>query len=138
MNISEKTGILKIYVGESDKINGRVLFEEIVFEARNAGLAGATVYKGIMSYGASHSIHTMKIFALSNDLPVIIEIIDNIEKLDQFSEKINKIMEASKRGGLVTFQELSVVRYEKGKIQVESPKPKTWQAMPVACSPHLV
>ncbi|MFV0265867.1 MAG: DUF190 domain-containing protein [Draconibacterium sp.] len=115
MNISEKTGILKIYVGESDKINGRVLFEEIVFEARNAGLAGATVYKGIMSYGASHSIHTMKIFALSNDLPVIIEIIDNIEKLDQFSEKVNKIMKASKRGGLVTFQELSVVRYEKGE-----------------------
>ena len=115
MNISEKTGILKIYVGESDKINGRVLFEEIVFEARNTGLAGATVYKGIMSYGASHSIHTMKIFALSNDLPVIIEIIDNIEKLDQFSEKVNKIMEASKRGGLVTFQELSVVRYEKGE-----------------------
>jgi len=112
MNISEKTGILKIYVGESDKINGRVLFEEIVFEARNAGLAGATVYKGVMSYGASHSIHTMKIFALSNDLPVIIEIIDNIEKLDQFSERVNKIMEASKRGGLVTFQELSVVRYE--------------------------
>ncbi|RIJ47119.1 DUF190 domain-containing protein [Maribellus luteus] len=115
MNISEKTGILKVYVGESDKINGRVLFEEIVFEARNSGLAGATVYKGIMSYGASHSIHTMKIFALSNDLPVIIEIIDNIEKLDQFSEKVNKIMEASKRGGLVTFQELSVVRYEKGE-----------------------
>ncbi|MCK3684985.1 DUF190 domain-containing protein [Maribellus sp. YY47] len=115
MNTSEKTGILKIYVGESDKINGRVLFEEIVFEARNAGLAGATVYKGVMSYGASHSIHTMKIFALSNDLPVIIEIIDNIEKLDQFSEKVNKIMEASKRGGLVTFQELSVIRYEKGE-----------------------
>lgn len=115
MNISEKTGILKVYVGESDKINGRVLFEEIVFEARNAGLAGATVYKGIMSYGASHSIHTMKIFALSNDLPVIVEIVDNIERLDKFSETINKIMEASKRGGLVTFQELSVVRYEKGE-----------------------
>lgn len=115
MNISEKTGIIKIYVGESDKINGRVLFEEIVFEARNAGLAGATVFKGIMSFGASHSIHTMKIFALSNDLPVMIEIIDNIEKLDKFIETINKIMEASKRGGLVTFQELSVVRYEKGE-----------------------
>lgn len=115
MKISEKTGILKIYVGESDKINGRVLFEEIVFEARNAGLAGATVYKGIMSYGASHSIHTMKIFALSNDLPVVIEIIDNIEKLDQFTKTVNKIMDASKRGGMVTFQELSVLRYEKGE-----------------------
>lgn len=115
MKISEKTGMLKIYVGESDKINGRVLFEEIVFEARNAGLAGATVYKGIMSYGASHSIHTMKIFALSNDLPVVIEIIDNIDKLDEFTKTINKIMELSKRGGMITFQELSVLRYEKGE-----------------------
>jgi len=115
MKISEKTGILKVYVGESDKIHGRVLFEEIVFEARNAGLAGATVYKGIMSFGASHSIHTMKIFALSSDLPIIIEIIDNIEKLDEFVKKVNEIMEKSKRGGLVTFQELSVVRYEKGE-----------------------
>jgi len=115
MKISERTGMLKIYVGESDKINGRVLFEEIVFEARNAGLAGATVYKGIMSYGASHSIHTMKIFALSNDLPVVVEIIDNVEKLDEFVKTVYKIMDASKRGGMVTFQELSVLRYEKGE-----------------------
>ena len=115
METSEKTGILKIYLGESDKINGRVLFEEIVFEARNAGIAGATVYKGIMSYGASHSIHTMKIFALSSDLPVVIEIIDNIEKLDEFAKTVNKLMAHSKRGGLVTFQELSVIRYEKGE-----------------------
>ncbi len=115
MNISEKTGILRIYVGESDKINGRVLFEEIVFEARNAGLAGATVHRGIMSFGASHSINTMRIFALSNDLPVVIEIIDNIEKLDEFAKKVNTIMEFSKRGGMVTFQEISVLRYEKGE-----------------------
>lgn len=115
MKATEKTGILKIYVGESDKINGRILFEEIVFEARNFGLAGATVYKGIMSFGASHSIHTMKIFALSNDLPVVVEIIDNTEKLDEFAKKVNEIMEKSKRGGLVTFQELSVIRYEKGE-----------------------
>ena len=60
MNISEKTGILKVYMGETDKVHGRPLFEEIVFEARNAGLAGATVTKGIMSFGASHSIHTQK------------------------------------------------------------------------------
>lgn len=120
MKTTEKTGILKIYIGESDKINGRVLFEEIVFEARNAGLAGATVYKGIMSFGASHSIHTMKIFALSSDLPVVVEIVDNIEKLDKFVEKVNQIMENSQRGGLVTFQELDVVRYEKGVKYRES------------------
>lgn len=115
MKTSEKNGILKIYVGESDKVDGRLLFEEIVFKARNFGMAGATVLRGIMSFGASHSIHTMKIFALSSDLPVVIEIIDTVEKLDEFTEKINALLNTSKKGGLITFQELSVVRYEKGE-----------------------
>lgn len=115
MKLSEKTGILKIYVGESDRVNGRPLFEEIVFEARNNGIAGATVCKGIMSYGASHSIHTLKIFALSSDMPVIIELVDNIEKLDSFVNKVQAIMDDSKKGGLITFQEISVLRYEKGE-----------------------
>ena len=115
MKISEKTGILKVYMGETDKVHGRPLFEEIVFEARNVGIAGATVTKGIMSFGASHSIHTMKIFALSGDLPVIVEIVDNIEKLDEFAKKVNELMDLSKKGGLVTFQELDVIRYISGE-----------------------
>lgn len=115
MKTTEKTGILKIYLGESDKIQGRPLYEEIVFEARKKGIAGATVYKGIMSFGASHSVHTMKIFALSGDMPVAIEIVDNIETLDEFAKRINELMEHSKRGGLVTFQEIDVIRYEKGE-----------------------
>lgn len=120
MKISGKTGILKIYVGESDKVNGRALFEEIIFEARKAGIAGATAYKGIMSFGASHSIHTMKIFALSNDLPVSIEIIDNREKLNEFLKTVNKLMDKSKKGGLVTFHEIDVLRYEVGeKYRIE-------------------
>lgn len=114
MDKSEKTGILKIYVGDSDKVRGHRLSEEIVFAARKAGIAGATVFKGVMSYGASHSIHTLKIFALSSDMPVLIEIIDNIEKLDEFVEKVNELLDQSKKGGLITFQELSVVRYKKG------------------------
>lgn len=115
MKISEKTGLLKIYVGESDKIHGRPLYEEIVFEARKAGLAGATVFKGIMSFGASHSIHTMKIFALSEDMPVSVDIVDTKENLDQFAEKVTKLMEKSKRGGLMTYQEVDVLRYEIGE-----------------------
>ena len=115
MNQSEKTGILKIYVGDSDKINGRHLSEEIVLEARKAGMAGATVFKGIMSYGASHSIHTLKIFALSSDLPVVIEIIDNIEKLDEFTPILNELLDECDKGGLITFEEISVVRYKKGE-----------------------
>ena len=115
MKISGKAGVLKIYVGESDKVYGRALFEEIIFEARKAGIAGATAYKGIMSYGASHSIHTMKIFALSNDMPVIIEIIDNKDILNEFLKTVNELMDKSKKGGLVTFQELDVLRYEVGE-----------------------
>jgi PII-like signaling protein len=115
MNISEKAGVLRIYVGDSDKIQGRQLSEEIVFEARKAGVAGATVFKGVMSFGASHAIHTMKIFALSSDLPVVIEIIDNIGKLDEFAKRVNELLDQSQKGGLVTFQEIDVVRYEKGE-----------------------
>ena len=107
--------MLKIYLGESDKIHGRPLYEEIVFEARKTGLAGATVYKGIMSFGASHSIHTMKIFALSEDMPVSIEIIDTKKTLEKFAEKVSELMEHSKRGGLVTYQEVDVLRYEVGE-----------------------
>lgn len=115
MKTSEKNGVLKVYMGETDKIHGRLLFEEIVFEARKAGIAGATVTKGVMSFGASHSIHTQKIFALSGDLPVIVEIVDNIEKLDEFVETINELMDQSKKGGLVTFQEIDVLRYISGE-----------------------
>lgn len=68
MKIESRAGMLKIYVGESDKVHGRPMFEEIVFEARKAGMAGATVFKGIMSFGASHSVHTMKIFAFRSRL----------------------------------------------------------------------
>ena len=115
MKISGKAGVLKIYVGESDKVHGRALFEEIIFEARKAGIAGATAYKGIMSYGASHSIHTMKIFALSNDMPVAIEIIDNKDILNEFLKTVNELMDKSKKGGLVTFHEVDVLRYEVGE-----------------------
>lgn len=115
MKTSEKNGVLKVYMGETDKIHGRLLFEEIVFEARKAGIAGATVTKGVMSFGASHSIHTQKIFALSGDLPVIVEIVDNIEKLDEFVKTINELMDQSKKGGLVTFQEIDVLRYISGE-----------------------
>jgi len=115
MKTNEKKGVLKIYVGESDRVYSKPLYEEIVFEARKARIAGATVYKGIMSYGASHSIHTLKIFALSSDMPVIIEIIDTREKLKEFATQANALMDESKKGGLITLQDIEVLRYEKGQ-----------------------
>ncbi len=115
MNIEGKACLMKIYVGESDKINGRPLHEEIVFEARNAGLAGATATKGIMSFGASHSIHTMKIFAISGDLPVVIEIVDKEKKIKKFLKKVDQLIDGSKKGGLVILSEIEVHKYKKGE-----------------------
>jgi uncharacterized protein len=125
MKNSERAGILKIYVGESDKIHGKPLYEEIVFEARKTGMAGATVFKGAMSFGASHSIHTMKIFALTTDMPVAIEIIDTVEKLDSFATRVNELIAKSKKGGLVIFQEANVLRYEGSEKSVPGKRNKS-------------
>lgn len=110
-----KAQILKIYLGEADKYNGKPLYEALVLEAREAGMAGATVYKGILSFGASHSIHTMKIFALSTDMPVTVELIDSPDKISEFVEKVNEMIEKSTKGGLVTIQDLEVLRYKPGE-----------------------
>jgi uncharacterized protein len=123
MKIEGNAGILKIYVGESDKINGRPLYEEIVFEARKEGLAGATVIKGVMSFGASHSIHTIKIFALSGDLPIVVEIIDSMEKLRKFSEIVDRMLDAGKKGGLMILTPVEVMKYQPGEKYRNPSKP---------------
>ena len=105
---------LKIYISESDKIGSKPLYEEIVREAREKGLAGATVYRGILSFGASHSIHTMKIFALSGNLPVVIDIVDEDKLIRQFAETVHKLIEKSKKGALVTIQKVEVLEYKHG------------------------
>lgn len=110
-----KAQILKIYLGEADRYHGKPLYEALVLEAREAGMAGATVYKGMLSFGASHSIHTMKIFALSTDMPVTVEIIDSSENIRVFAEKANEMLEKSKKGGLVTIQDLEVINYKPGE-----------------------
>ncbi|HKJ41725.1 MAG TPA: DUF190 domain-containing protein [Sunxiuqinia sp.] len=109
-----QASLLKIYISESDKIGSSPLYEEIVAEARNDGLAGATVHRGILSFGASHSIHTMKIFALSNHLPVVIEIVDKKKTIKEFADKVNDLIKESKKGALVTIQDVEVVEYKAG------------------------
>jgi uncharacterized protein len=105
---------LRIYCGESDKYEGQPLYEAIVFAARHAGLAGATSYRGVMSYGPSHSIHTIKVFALSSDLPVIIDIIDTEEKILGFIPLLESMMIDSGKGSMITTSKVKVHRYEAG------------------------
>jgi len=74
--------ILRIFIGESDKINGKPLYEEIILEAKKRNLLGATVLRGITGFGAHHQIHTSKVLDMSFDLPLVVEIVDQKEKLD--------------------------------------------------------
>jgi uncharacterized protein len=113
MNIEGKGCLMKIYVGETDEVNGRPLYEEIVFSARNAGLAGASVFKGILSFGASHSIHTVKTPTLPGETSVLIEIVDTNKNITAFCPVLYKMMDESKKGGLVILQKVSILRYRK-------------------------
>ena len=115
MDLKGKSKLLAIYTGEMEKYNHRPLYEAIVYAAKKAGLAGATVIRGIMSYGANSKVHTAKIFALSTDLPVKIEIVDTAEKLEKFTIVIQKMFVKSNSAGLVTLADVNVVLYQANK-----------------------
>jgi PII-like signaling protein len=99
--------LLRIFLGESDKCGHRPLYEEIVLRAREAHLAGATVLRGPMGFGHSSRLHTAKILRLSQDLPMVVEIVDAEDKIHAFLGTIEPIMGA----GLVTLERVQVLRY---------------------------
>jgi PII-like signaling protein len=108
MVLSQEGYLLRIFIGESDRRNGQLLYEWIVRQAREQGLAGATVLRGIMGFGAnSRVIHTFKIERLSEDLPVVIEIVDTREKLEKFLELVDTEIKA----GLATLERAEVRFY---------------------------
>lgn len=84
MDLLEDGVLLRIFIGESDRHGGKLLYEWLVLKAREMGLAGATVFRGIMGYGARSRLHTFKIERLSEDLPIVIEIVDTQEKIEAF------------------------------------------------------
>lgn len=107
MRLEGETKLLRIFIGESDRYGGRPLYEAIVLEARKRGLAGATVFKGFMGYGAHSRIHTAKILQLSEDLPVMVEIVDEEERIRDFLP----VLDGMVREGLVTLERVEVIRY---------------------------
>ena len=107
MNIPEEGYLLRIFVGESDKAGHRPLYESIVLKARETGLAGATVLRGVMGYGKNSILHTAKILRLSEDLPVVIEIVDSLEKVEAFLPELDGMI----TDGLVTLERVRVVHY---------------------------
>jgi len=103
----ENGQLLRIIVGESDRHGGRPLYEAIVLQARELGLAGATVTRAVMGFGASSHLHTAKILRLSLDLPMVIEIVDRPEQL----ARLLPFLDAAVHGGLVTIEDLRVLHY---------------------------
>ncbi|MDX6288647.1 MAG: uncharacterized protein QOH42_446 [Blastocatellia bacterium] len=103
--------LLRIFIGESDRHDGKLLYEWLVLKAREEGLAGATVIRGMMGYGAHSRLHTFKIERLSQDLPIIVEIVDTREKLESFLTLIDKEIEE----GMATLEEIRIHFYRSGK-----------------------
>jgi len=107
--------LLRIFLGEADKVKHASLYEVIVREARSMGLAGATVWRGIMGYGPTSRIRTTRILDLSADLPIIVEIADEEEKINRFLPVLHDLFEAAQSGGLVTVENVRVIKYLHGK-----------------------
>lgn len=107
MKLPSEAELLRIFVGESDRHAGRPLHEFIVEEARRRGLAGATVLRGILGFGANSRIHTAKILRLSEDLPMVIEIVDTPEKIAAFLPELDNWIQE----GLATLERVRVIIY---------------------------
>jgi hypothetical protein len=107
MRSQEMAVLLRIYIGEDDKFDHHPLYEAIVLKAREQGLAGATVLRGPMGFGHSSRVHTAKILRLSEDLPIVVEIIDSEENIKAFLPSLDGMV----KGGLVSLEEVRIVRY---------------------------
>ena len=113
MTLPEEGYLLRIFIGESDKMDGKPLYEWVVIEAKARGMAGATVLRGMMGFGAqSKVIHTFKIERLSEDLPIVIEIVDSKEKIEDF---LGHAESRIKRGILTTVEKVQVRVYRGGE-----------------------
>ena len=107
MTIPEEGYLLRVFIGESDRHGHQPLYESIVLQARKAGLAGVTVLRGVMGFGKHSILHTAKILRLSEDLPMIIEIVDSLEKIEKFLPVLDELI----KDGLVTIEKVRVIHY---------------------------
>jgi hypothetical protein len=108
MKIPKEGMLLRIFIGEADKHNGKPLYEEIISLARKMNLAGATAIKGFMGFGCKSHMHTTKLLRLSEDLPIIIEIVDGQEKIEGFLPQLDEMV----LEGLITLEKVNVVMYK--------------------------
>lgn len=110
MDITGPARILKIYIGESDKWHGKPLANELVLRLRSEGIAGATVFRGVEGFGANSRIHAAHILRLSEDLPLVVEVVDKAERI----ERVWPLVEEMVGDGLVTLSDVTVLHYRHG------------------------
>ena len=118
VQLPSEAELLRIFIGESDRDGHRPLYERIVEEARRRGMAGATVLRGVMGFGAHSRIHTTRILRLSEDLPIVVEIVDKPERIAAFLPDLDRMIPE----GLVTLEKVQVIAYRHGS---ESSAPQT-------------
>jgi PII-like signaling protein len=107
MRIPSEGRLLRIFIGEIDRWQGQPLYEAIVLLARKEGMAGATAIKGFMGFGCKSHLHTTKLLRLSEDLPILIEIVDSEEKIQRFLPHLDEMV----KEGLITLEKVNVVTY---------------------------
>ena len=111
VKLPEDAMLLRIFIGEADRYKGKPLYEEIILKARELNMAGGTVLRGIMGFGAHSRLHTAKILRLSEDLPIVIEIVDTEEKINQLLPFLDEVVEE----GLITLEKMKVIKYRHKK-----------------------
>ena len=111
MKLEGEGKLVRIFIGENDRWHGKPLYEAIVMRAREAGLAGATVLRGLMGFGAKSRIHTAKVLRLSEDLPIVVEIVDRTDRIEGFLPALEEMV----ADGLVTLERVQVITYRAGK-----------------------
>jgi uncharacterized protein len=111
VQLPEQATLLRIFIGDTDRHRHQPLYEAIVFKAREMHLAGATVLKSAMGFGSTSRMHTAKILQLSTNLPIVIEIVDQPEKIEAFLPVLDEMMD----GGLVTLENVRVIHYRSGR-----------------------
>jgi uncharacterized protein len=114
MQPEDKASRLRIYISSTDKFEHTPLYEAIVYAARSHGLTGATVLKGIMGYGASSEIYSDKLWEISEKIPLVIEIIDESQKIGSFIEHIRPYFEKAGKGYLITIDETRIIMHKSG------------------------
>ena len=115
MENNTEAWVLRIFIGSTDQINQTPLYEYIVFQAKKKGIAGSTVVKGIMGFGASSVIHSYKFWEVSDKVPLVVELVDEENKIRTFYETIRPQLEAMKYGCLVTMEKTNVLLYKSGE-----------------------